>query len=111
LLVTNAYRQQSRRGSTLSQVTKVPTIVKGAARTFTSTSSSSPSSSAAVAAAAAAAAASGTKLSQQFELSLCLSLLKGMLDDLWQLVDATPPVQQSLRYVHLTYSKLECICT
>jgi hypothetical protein len=48
---------------------------------------------------AAAAAAAGTKLIQHFELSPCLSVLKGMLDDLWQLVDATPPVQQSLRCV------------
>jgi hypothetical protein len=47
--------------------------------------------------AAAAAAAAGTKLCQSFELSPCLALLKGMLDDLWGLVDATPPVQQSLR--------------
>ncbi|KAF6265505.1 PTPA-domain-containing protein [Scenedesmus sp. NREL 46B-D3] len=43
-------------------------------------------------------AVAGTKLSQPFELSPCLALLKGLLDDLWGLVDATPPVQQSLRY-------------
>eukprot|EP00775_Hariotina_reticulata_P003379 gene3379-3654_t len=40
----------------------------------------------------------GTKLSQQYELSPTLATLKSMLDQLWQLVDGHPPVQQSLRY-------------
>jgi len=40
----------------------------------------------------------GTKLSQHFELSPTLAQLKSMLDQLWRLVDANPPVQQSLRY-------------
>jgi hypothetical protein len=40
----------------------------------------------------------GTKLSQQFSLSPVLTQLKGMLDELYRLVDETPAVQQSLRY-------------
>ncbi|KAF8066303.1 hypothetical protein HT031_002626 [Scenedesmus sp. PABB004] len=43
-------------------------------------------------------AVAGTKLTQAFELPRPLAALKGMLDELWGLVDATPPVAQSLRY-------------
>lgn len=43
-------------------------------------------------------AVGGTKLSQSFSLSPVLSSLKASLDSLYSLVDATPPVQQSLRY-------------
>lgn len=42
--------------------------------------------------------AAGTKLGQQFSLLPVLQQLKSMLDDLYRLVDSTPPVQQSLRY-------------
>jgi hypothetical protein len=40
----------------------------------------------------------GSKLSQQYTLSPVLTQLQSMLDQLYRLVDDTPPVQQSLRY-------------